>query len=61
MIIKSAHVSSTDSENFLQRISEAINLFQTEGLNVEVQYHPLVIPGNRTPIVYDALIHGRKH
>ena len=60
MIIKSAHVSSTDVENFLERISKAIDLFQTEGLIVEVQYHPLVISGNRTTIVYDALIHGRK-
>lgn len=60
MIIKSAHVSSVDSDTFLVRMSEAIKAFQEEGLIVEIQYHPLAINTPRASVLYSALIHGRK-
>ncbi len=60
MIIKTAHVSSTDSDTFLVRMSEAIHSFQEEGLTVEVQYQPLAINKSHASVLYSALIHGRK-
>lgn len=60
MIIKSALVSSHDSDTFLVRMSEAIRSFQEDGLTVEVQYHPLFIDTSRPSVLYSALIHGRK-
>lgn len=60
MIIKSALVSSHDSEVFLERMSVAINTFQTEGLKVDIQYQPLYISSTRPAVLYSALIHGLK-
>ena len=60
MIIKSALVSSHDSDTFLVRMSEAIRSFQEEGLNVDIQYQPLFIDTPRPSVLYSALIHGRK-
>ncbi len=60
MIIKSALVSSHDSDTFLVRLSEAVSSFQNEGLTVEIQYNPLYIDTPRPAVLYSALIHGRK-
>lgn len=60
MIIKSAHVSSVDSDTFLERMLEVIKTFQEEGLVVEIQYQPLAINSPRALVLYSALIHGRK-
>lgn len=60
MLIKSALVSSHDSDTFLVRMSEAVRSFQEDGLTVEVQYQPLVVDSPRSFVLYSALIHGRK-
>lgn len=60
MIIKSSLVSSTDSETFLARMSEAVRSFQEEGLTVEVDYRPVGIESHRSFVLYSALIHGKQ-
>lgn len=60
MIIKTSLVGSIDAKDFHEKMAENIGLFQTEGLTVEIQYHPLAINSNRARVIYNALIIGRK-
>ena len=40
MIVKTAHITSASSQQFCEKYNEAVNMFQSEGLTVEVQYRP---------------------
>lgn len=41
MIVKTAHITSASSQQFCEKYNEAVNMFQSEGLTVEVQYRPV--------------------
>lgn len=59
MIVKTAHITSASSQQFCEKYNEAVNMFQSEGLTVEVQYRPVNTRDECEYIVYTALIIGR--
>ena len=60
MIVKSAHITSAESKTFCEKMLEAINMFQKEGLTVEVQYRPVNTKVEYDCIVYTAFVIGRE-
>lgn len=57
MIVSTAHISSVNANDFNDKITQAIDIFQKQDLTVEIQYHP-VCAGLTT--IYTALLLGRK-
>ena len=57
MIAKETLLANTDYEKFSRELANSIYDMQQEGLNVEVQYQPLIANANQ--VVYSALVLGR--
>lgn len=57
MIARNYLVANTDNEKFMLDLKTAISDMQEQGLNVEVQYQPLIMYTDR--ICYTALVLGR--
>lgn len=57
MIAKETLLANTDYEKFSRELANTIYDMQEEGLNVEVQYQPMV--NNANQIIYSAIVLGR--
>lgn len=56
-IINSALISHVDGNEYATQVNKSIDMMQRAGLEVEVQYHPMM---SETQIVFTAMIYGRE-
>lgn len=56
-IINSALISHIDGKEYAAQVNKSIDAMQAYGLEVEVQYHPMM---SETQIVFTAMIFGRE-
>lgn len=59
-IIGVASPSSNNHEKFINLVSDWVNSFQKDGQEVEIQFSTNPINDKTNPVVYSALIVGRK-
>jgi hypothetical protein len=59
-IIGHFHISTNDPEEFYKKFTENINILQNDNQEVEIQYNTQIINNLENPILYSALVIGRK-
>lgn len=60
MITECQIVTSSNSEEFLNMLGEAIGQKQSKGCDVEVQYKPVGCEGVEEGVIYTALVLSKK-
>jgi chorismate mutase len=54
------NISSNNAEEFYKQLSDIINKLQQNNQEVEIQYNTQIINNSENPILYSALLLGRK-
>ena len=60
MIKKTIFISSADSDVFCEQFLRAVNMFQAEGLTVDVKYHPVTQTDEGEYVLFTALVIGKE-